>query len=183
MTVVLALAAAVQPIVPSPILETTDMDPCADFMELGSLDGTDRRVGIDDLASVADIGPAIAENNARSVGISPSGDRIAFVVKRANPRTNAYCQRLLIVSASGSGEVLEVARGGAYLHADFALRDFSVVRAGWDLANAPRWSPSGNRIAYLRREGPTTQVWIVDPSGEKLPTQVTAMADDVDDFV
>ena len=182
MTVVLALAAAVQPIVPSPILETTDTDPCADFTQLGSLDGTDRRVGIDDLASVADIGPAIAENNARSVGISPGGDRIAFVVKRANPRTNAYCQQLLVVSASDSGEVLEVARGGAYLHADFALRDFSVVRAGWDVANPPRWSPSGNRIAYLRREGPTNQVWIVDPSGEKLPTQVTAMADDVDDF-
>ena len=182
MTVVLALAAAGQPIVPSPILETTDTDPCADFTQLGSLDGTDRRVGIDDLASVADIGPAIAENNARSVGISPGGDRIAFVVKRANPRTNAYCQQLLVVSASDSGEVLEVARGGAYLHADFALRDFSVVRAGWDVANPPRWSPSGNRIAYLRREGPTNQVWIVDPSGEKLPTQVTAMADDVDDF-
>lgn len=182
MTLTLLLAAAIQPIVPAPVSAPSEIDPCAGFAGPTREDRSIRTMTVDDLVAIADIGPAIGEHNARAIGISPDGHRIAFVVKQANPQANAYCQRLLVVSASGRGRTVELERGGAYLQADFPLRDFSVVRAGWDKPNPPRWSPDGSRIAYLRREGATTQVWIVDPDGVAPSRQATALPDDVDDF-
>lgn len=182
MTLPLLLAAAIQPIVPAPALAPSDIDPCGGVADPTHQNPSDRTMTVDDLVAIADIGPAIGEHNARAIGISPDGDRIAFVVKQANSRANAYCQRLLVVSSSGVGEAVELARGGAYLRADFPLRDFSYVRAGWDKPNPPRWSPDGARIAYLRRDGPTTQVWIVDASGVIPSREATALPDDVDDF-
>lgn len=182
MTAAYLLAAAIAPIVPAPIVAATTTDPCASFAEPTSPDLAARTVGIDDLVSIADIGSAIGEHNTRSIGISPAGDRIAFVVKRANADANAYCQRLLVVPSTGTGPPVELARGGAFLRADFPLRDFAFVRAGWDKPNPPRWSPAGDRIAYLRQEGATTQVWIVDPDGRNSSVQATALPDDVDDF-
>ncbi len=177
----LFLAAALAPIVPAPIVAAAETDPCVGLAEPARA-GTALPVEVDDLVTIADIGPAIGEHNARAVAVSPRGDRIAFVVKRANARANAYCQRLLLVAANDTGKAVELARGGAYLRADFPLRDFAFVRAGWDKPNPPRWSPTGDRIAYLRREDDTTQVWIVDPENVVAPARATTLRDDVEDF-
>jgi len=176
------LAAAIAPIVPAPIVGIAETDPCAGLAGPSSPDQATRTVDIDDLVAIADIGPAIGEHNARAIGISPAGDRIAFLVKRANAQANGYCQQLLVVPARGPGDVVELARGGAYLRADFQLRDFALVRAGWDKSNPPRWSPAGDRLAYLRRERSTTQVWVADPDGVQPATIATDLPDDVDDF-
>lgn len=178
----LLLTIVAQTVVPAPIPSTPTTDPCASVVLPGSKALASRAVTADDLAGIADIGPAIAEQTSPAFGISPAGDRIAFVVKRANPQANAYCQRLLVVSLAGGGEAVEIARGGAYLHDDFRLRDFPFVRAGWDKPNPPRWSPDARQIAYLRREIDSTQVWLADPAGATLPRQATRLPDDVDAF-
>lgn len=43
--------------------------------------------------------------------------------------------------------------------------DTSVISvAGWELAH-PAWSPTGNRIAYVRASGATVEVWLISPDG------------------
>lgn len=182
MTPALLLAAVAQTIVPAPVYPQSETEPCAPFAESARTDPTPRPMTVEDLTKIADIGPAIAEQTPSAFGLSSAGDRIAFMVKRANPQANAYCQRLLVAPVRAAGDAIEISKGGGYLHDDFRLRDFSVVLAGWDKPNPPRWSPDGTRIAYLRREGNSTQVWIVDPAGATPPGQATHLPDDVDDF-
>ena len=182
MTPALLFAAVAQTIVPAPVYLPDETEPCARFAPPARRDHSSRTMTVDDLTEIADIGPAIPEQTPSAFGLSPAGDRVAFFVKRSDPQTNAYCQRLLIAPLDEVGEAVEIASGGKYLHDDFRLRDFSVVLAGWDKPNPPRWSPDGTRIAYLRREGTSTQVWIADPAGASPPRQTTYLPDDVDDF-
>lgn len=182
MTPALLFAAVAQTIVPAPVYLPDETEPCARFAPPARRDHSSRTMTVDDLTEIADIGPAIAEQTPSAFGLSPAGDRVAFFVKRADPQTNAYCQRLLVAPLDEVGEAVQIASGGRYLHDDFRLRDFSVVLAGWDKPNPPRWSPDGRHLAYLRRDENSTQVWMVDPTGASPARQATSLPDDVDDF-
>lgn len=163
----LALAAALsQSIVPRVDLPPPQEDPCAGFEEAEDLSGSGQRAfTLDDQVRMADIGRANPVGAARAFGVAPDGEHIAFVVKRANPEANGYCQRLMIATMDGSGAAVEVDRGGEFIRDDFRLRDFPAIMGGWDRPNPPRWSPNGSQIGYLKRLNGSTQVWLVDPGG------------------
>jgi dipeptidyl aminopeptidase/acylaminoacyl peptidase len=182
MAVMLA-AALSQAIVPRAVLEPPDTDPCALFetAEAKAMP-VPRRLTAEDLVEIADIGRALPDPAPSPFGISPDGGLVAFLVQRANPEVNAYCQRLLVVPSDGTGPPHEIARGGDYIRADFRLRNFPSVMAGWAKTITPRWSPDGSRIAFLRRANGTTQVWLADPRGAGQPARATELPVDVDDF-
>ncbi|MBU2605192.1 MAG: Atxe2 family lasso peptide isopeptidase [Alphaproteobacteria bacterium] len=182
MGLMLSLALA-QAAVPGADLPAPAEDPCALFERLGDqTPGTARPIVAMDLTRIADIGRSDPNPSASPFAVSPDGKEIAFLIRRANPQANAFCQRLMTAPMDGSVEEREIARGGELIRADFALRNFPSFEAGYAKVITPRWSPEGSRIAFLRREGGPAQVWLVDAGGKTPARQATAMLDDVDDF-
>ncbi len=94
--------------------------------------------------------------------ISPDGRRVALVVSRANLEENRYDPQLVLVDTATRAQSILV-------------RD----RAG---LGQPRWSPSGDRLAFLANAGGAAQVFILPMSGgeawqlTKSPTAVQQYA-------
>lgn len=161
------------------------VDPCLSLEAEASGSGEGNRTELtsSDLATVADIGRSDPNESASPFGVSPDGKQIAFVVRRANPQANAFCQKLMVASLAKEGAPpREVDRGGAFIRATFALRNFPVVGAGYAQVITPRWSPDGRRIAFLKRISNRTQVWVVEATGGTPASPATSLPDDVEDF-
>lgn len=176
-----------QAVVPGPSVPATGeaVDPCLSLESEALGPGEEMRTELtsSDLATVADIGRSDPNESTSPFGVSPDGKQIAFLVRRANPRANAFCQKLIVASLAREGAPpREVDRGGAFIRATFALRNFPVVGAGYAQVITPRWSPDGQRIAFLKRISDQTQVWTVNVAGNAPARQATALPDDVEDF-
>ncbi|WP_341713069.1 Atxe2 family lasso peptide isopeptidase [Erythrobacter sp.] len=170
-----------QSVVPTASVATRHEDACLPFGRREPLrDGSS--MSLADQVELADIGRASTTPAPSAFGISPDGGRVAILLKRANPRTNSYCQVLVVKSIDGTGKPVEVARGGEFIRDDFALRDFSAIAAGWERPNTPRWSPDGRSIAYLRQEDGRAQVWLVDPEARLPLRRATNLPDTPDAF-
>lgn len=181
MLAALALATA-QAIAPTAALPPTTGDPCGVFDKAAGGDAQLTEWTAGDQVRMADIGSPVGLRDREGFGISPDGQRVAFIIHRANPDANAYCLRLMVAQLATKGEAIEVARGGEFIQDDMSLRDFTSLKTGWAKPNQPRWSPSGSLIAFLRREGGSTQVWVADPSRTADPYRATDLPDDIDDF-
>jgi dipeptidyl aminopeptidase/acylaminoacyl peptidase len=175
-------AALADAIVPIAAIEQSMEDPCA--ISAGSPESPEAlpaRFTIDDLVTLADIGRDPARAAGQVFSLSPDGKRIALHIERANPKTNSFCQRLVVLPLDGRGDAIEVDRGGEFLRDDFSLRDFPMVRAGYARANPPRWSADGKRIAFLKRVNSSTQVWLASSDGKDPALQVSYLPDDADE--
>ena len=183
MIAALAAAALSQAIVPSEHLPPSAEDPCALFDRQQT--NTDARAGnftIEDQVRMADIGRAEPRGASGAFDVSPDRRQIVYLVKRANPELNVYCQRVVVEPMNGSGPKTEIDRGGDFIRDDFPLRDFTAIVAGWDKPNPPHWSPDGTRVGFLKRVGGSTQVWLADPAGGEPARQATTLPDNVDRF-
>ena len=169
-------------IVPTAEIPPSDIDPCVHFEERTNVSGARRTLRIDDLVELADIGVANPHDSESPFGASPDGKTIAFVERRANANENRYCQRLLVKQVDGTGPTKELDRGGDFIRRDFPFLGFSSLMSGGAKVIRPRWSPDGSKIAFLKRVGPNSQVWMTTTDGSKSANQATEMPDDVDDF-
>lgn len=177
------LLAAVAPfsIIPVANLPQSPADPCVAQADLHAASKS-RTMTIDDLLEIADIGRSDPNETSSPFGLSPDNTRIAFAVRRANAATNSYCERLLVMPLDANGPPRELDRGGDFPRDDFRLRDFASVVAGWAKVSAPRWSPDGRRIAFLKRVAGSRQVWLIEDREGGTARQATRMPDDIDDF-
>lgn len=183
MSAILALAlAGTQTVVPTATIEPPAGDPCAIFDGAAEASKDDGSWTTSKQVSMADIGSTSALREADIVGVSPDGTRVAFLLLRANPELNAYCHKLMVARVDGQGSPVEISRGGEFIRDAWPLREFTTIYRGWSQPVVPRWSPDGSMIAFLRREGGSTQVWLADPSGREPPTQASALPDDAEDF-
>lgn len=169
-------------IVPTAELPPTDVDPCARFEQRATVSEVRRSLKIDDLVELVDIGVSNPHDSESPFGISPDGKSIAFLERRANAQENQYCQRLLVTQFDGTGKVKELDRGGDFIRKDSQFLKFASLMTGGAKVIRPRWSPDGGTIAFLKRVGTTSQVWLVAADGRKGAYRATGMPDDVDDF-
>ena len=160
----------------------TTGDPCAGFdAEASRPSPAARPVTAGDLATIADIGRANAHDSESPFGVSPDGRWIAFVVRRANPPANQYCQRLLVAPVHGSGAPREVDRGGEFIREFISLRQLGAVRSGTARVITPHWSPDGKTLAYLKQTEGGVQIWTVPVSGGAA-RPATRLPFEVEDF-
>ena len=141
----------------------------------------ERPVTAEALVELRDIGPtSFADPRAALLGVSPDGNSIAFQVRRADLASNAYCFGMYVVDVAGARAPVEVDRGGAFI--PLAVNyPYSNIRVGEPQTVTPKWSPDGQRIAFLRRDNGITQVWRAQRDGSGSQA-VTAFTFDVDDF-
>jgi dipeptidyl aminopeptidase/acylaminoacyl peptidase len=176
--IVAALTSAIVPMAETP---KSDADPCVlPEASRGGGEPVPARFTIDDQVGLVDLGRTPVRTAENIFTLSPDRQRLATITKQANPTTNSYCLKLLVMPLDGHGPPLEVDAGGEFINADFSLRGFSVVKAGWERDNPPLWSPDGSRIAFLKRVQGSTQAWIADPAGKTPAQQISFLPVDVD---
>ena len=96
-----------------------------------------------------------------SFKISPSGDRVVWVQRKADTKENKYISHLWMVKLNG-GEPIQLTRGK---HSEYS----------------PKWSPDGKKIAFLSARDKKTQVYILNLEGGE-PEKVTSMENGVMNF-
>ena len=93
----------------------------------------------------ARIDDLMAIRNIESARISPGGDRVAFVMSALDLDRNVSDSDIWLVPAAG-GAPLRLTRGPG--------RD-----------DTPRWSPRGDRIAFVSDRDGRPRLWVIDPKG------------------
>jgi dipeptidyl aminopeptidase/acylaminoacyl peptidase len=171
-----ALAATIVPIAETP---PSNADPCEVTVATSTILAASRFT-TDDQVTLIDLGRDPARAAGSVFTLSPDRRHLATITRAANPQTNSHCLRLMVVPIDGPGSPRQVDVGGEFNNADFSLRGFSVVKAGWERDNPALWSPDGSRIAFLKRVAGSTQAWIADPTGQTSARQVSFLSIDVD---
>lgn len=177
-TLILALAA-----VPSAAM----IDPCQSLQTQEEQIRSNNPVSVPrlvtawELATITDIGRGEPYAIGPLIGVSPDGKSIAVILRRADPATNRFCQRLVTLPVTGAAIPKELERGGDLNRDTYALRGLAAMPTGYEKAIAPKWSPDGKLIAFLRKDGGPTQIWVVGSQGGD-PHPVTRSLDAIEDF-
>lgn len=181
-----ALAAAASVILFHHSAKAAEVLPdCANLLQGKHLSGSP--VTAHDLLALVEIGPDAPDPGEGHIfSISPDGRRIALQVRKADPDANAYCQALVVLPADGSGPVRILDTGGELILSRRDMLGRAGVATGLVRTMEPVWSPDGRRIAFLKQNHGSTQVWIAetDGSGSRAATsgavEVDRFAFDID---
>lgn len=171
-----ALAATIVPVAKTP---PSSADPCEVTAATGA-DPAATSFTTDDQVALVDLGRDPARAAGTIFTLSPDRRHLATITRQASPRTNSHCLRLMVVPVDGQGSPRQVDVGGEFNNADFSLRGFSAVKAGWERDNPPLWSPDGTRIAFLKRVAGSTQAWVADATGGVPARQMSFLPVDVE---
>lgn len=139
-------------------------------------------------AAIAQPGPGHVDDMALTLltlreaagpSVSPDGRQIAFQIRWADPEANTYHAEWRLLDLRRPGETTLITQGGAM---PFGSSVHNQQRMAVWLTLAPRWSPDGGWIAYLRRDGELTQIWRARIDGSHAE-QVTRDVGSVSDFI
>ncbi len=142
--------------------------------------GPKRNLTALDLVQLRDIGSPESSlfRYDHPMAISPDRNRLAFVVRRADPASNTYCNGLVILDLADKGLHLMDVWRGFLAEPPLAIRQL-VVSSGMPAQNRPVWRPDGRALAWLKRSDRRTEAWIVDiATGES--HLATGLASDVE---
>lgn len=119
-----------------------------------------------DLIRLRDIGFPDASVSAAPdpLAVSSDGRQVAFIISQADPETNSYCRALIVLPLTASGQARVLDRGGEYEPVETPARGLLAI-LGAPRTGAPAWAPDGRSIAYLKRIGGVTQIWLARPRG------------------
>jgi dipeptidyl aminopeptidase/acylaminoacyl peptidase len=155
--------------------------PCSGV--ISEADTTARRhLRAEDLVRLRDIGaPDRVFPDAGSIALSPDTRNMAFQIRRAAPETNDYCLAMIVMSVSSGAKPRVVDQGGELIRGTYDFRGKAAFPTGIAVPIAPRWSPDGTWIAFLKRVGSSTQVWRAYASGQQ-SAAITRSPIDVENF-
>ena len=89
--------------------------PCSDLLPNAIAPAPGRRpVNAEDLVRLRDIGPSLVGDPSQPFQLSPNGAKLAFQIRRANPKTNTYCLGMVVMDARMGAKPILVNRGGEY---------------------------------------------------------------------
>lgn len=147
----------------------------------GVADAPKRQVTATDLIELRDFGIAIdIPGGEPPFSLSPDGNRLAMLLRRADIEHNSYCIGLLVIDlATGDRQLLDVGGEPTLIVAD--MHGLADQGTGAFDALRTQWSPDGQWIAYQRRIAGVTQLWRVRSDGGATE-QVTHGARDVRRF-
>jgi hypothetical protein len=129
----------------------------------------DGPVTIDHLLELRDLG---------GISVSPDGNHVAFQLIRADAVRNTYDSGWYVMKTRAGAAPVLVGPGGQPALVRIAS---SQRRTGMWLVLAPRWSPDGRHIAYLRREGDVVDAYRSAIDGSTCE-RLTAADGDVEDL-
>lgn len=156
---------------------------CASLLPNEKMDARRGPVTPEALAGLRDIGPSPRPDRTRSIfSLSPDGRQIAFQLHQGHPSDNRYCVAIVVISAERPAQpkIFDISHE---LILDSPERySWASFHIGAPLPTAPRWSPDGQSIFYLKRVGGSTQIWKADLTA-KSTLQVSHAEVDVDDFI
>lgn len=157
--------------------------PCQDILPRATpAHPSVRPVAPVDLARLRDIGvPDIYFPGSGVVALSPDRARAAFQLRQAIAETNSYCLAMVVLDLSRPGPPRIIDSGGELIRYSFDFRGKAAFPTGVALPIAPRWSPDGRWVAFLKRVGGRTQVWRADASGGG-SAPLSRIDTDVEDF-
>lgn len=141
-----------------------------------------RAVTARDLIELRDIGDGEASNFGQHprLALSPDRRRIAFSLVRADLATNGHCLGMFVMDLAPGARPHALDQGGELIPALTVLRGYSVP-TGEHKAIIPVWSPDGRALAYLRRDGGLTQLWVA-PVDHGTARAVTHSTSDISAF-
>jgi dipeptidyl aminopeptidase/acylaminoacyl peptidase len=153
--------------------------PCADILPPAA-HLVPRTITAIDLVRLRDIGYASLGPGQTLFDVSPNGSAAAFVLYRADPVSNAYCEAVLTSELHAGGATHIVDLSEELILSSVPIRGVEV-EYGLPTPIVPRWSPDGRWIAYLKRVAGRTQVWRASLAGHRVE-QISYSLVDVVDF-
>ncbi|MBY8823318.1 Atxe2 family lasso peptide isopeptidase [Sphingomonas colocasiae] len=149
-----------------------------------------RPVTAEDLATLRDIGqPGDRVDLPSPLGLSPDGRHLAFILRRADPPTNSYCQGLVLIDLASDTHAPKPPRlldtGGDLIRERYKLFGHALPESGVPRIITPIWSPDGRHIAWLKRTGEAAQIWLarIDGKDPKALTTDTTNPAGVEQFI
>lgn len=138
---------------------------CNELMPRVDAGSTARDVTAEDLIQLRDIGfPDAAVTGPSPLAISPDGTQVAFVLSRANVKSNSYCRGLVVLAAEPNARPRLIDTGGEFIPLGTFVRGLWVT-VGLPKVVTPVWSADGRFIAYLKRVNGLTQVFVAPLDG------------------
>ncbi len=159
--------------------------PCDDLMPTASTPAVaSRTITPNDLIQLRDFGPpSVGDPRENLFNLSPDRTKIALAIRRADTVSNSYCFGIFVLPVAVGGQPLIVDRGGEFIPSVFGVLGFAAhTSPGMPVTVAPKWSPDGQWVAFLRRDAGVTQVWRARADGT-LSEALTRSTFDVEDFV
>ncbi len=152
------------------------------FPNAAAIEMTSQPVTAGDLVRLRDIGFSNSISGATPFTVDPDGRRIAFMLTRADPVTNDYCQQLATLELRPGARPQVIADGGALSVVTQDVRGI-LIPVGVPRSATPQWSPDGRWLAFLKQREGVMQVWRVAADGREAARYLTTGAAEVESFV
>lgn len=157
-------------------------DHCSAALNQGGNDHLAKQVTAETLVGLRDIGPIYRADPARSIlALSPNKDSVAFQIQRGDAGTNKHCVALVVLPLRAGSAAAIVDTADELIMDAAPAFGWASFHVGVPAPVTPRWAPSGEWVAYLKRVDHSTQIWIVDLASKRV-RQVTHADVDVEDF-
>lgn len=133
------------------------------------------------LVELADIGPTSPVPGRHILTLSPDGRRAVLQVRQADPGSNGYRLRMIVIDIAGRARPITIDDGGEFIRE--MVNGVGGVRvATGDAAAIPiEWSGDGTQVYFLKRVAGETQIWRAAADGRGSAI-LTHEQDDVEDF-
>jgi len=125
----------------------------------------ERAITAEDLIELRDFGQVTAPSGREPFSLSPDGRFAALTLRRADARADSYCVGVMLVPLDGRTAPRLVDVGGEVIPSHTDVHGIAAIPSGLIHAAPPSWSPDGKSLAYLRRDGSVTQVWLSGVGG------------------